>query len=184
MLNLLRVSRVNPSISAYEALNGPDNWGRYPLAPPGCKAIIYEPPAVQGTWASRGTNAWLLGPSKDHYQCNLFYVPKTWAYLILGSAELFPQHCQMLNLSPIKHLKPLTAELAGETTKAFRITKGKALLKILRTHLGDLVMPSPAPTEQRVPTAPTTSPTPHWYFKGCPTAAPSCKRGIQQQSRT
>jgi hypothetical protein len=140
-------------------MNGPYDWDRYPLVPPGCKAIIYKAPAVRGTWASRGTNAWLLGPSKDHYQCNLFYVPKTWAYCILGSAELFPQHCQVPNLSPIEHLKALTAELAGETTKESKTTKGKALLKILHTHLDDLVRPSPAPTEQRVPTAPTTSPT-------------------------
>jgi hypothetical protein len=158
-LNLLRALRVNPSISAYEALNGPYDWGRYPLAPPGCKAIIYKAPAVQGTWVLHGTNAWLLGPSKDHYQCNLFYVTKTQAYRISGSAELFPQHRQVPNLSPIEHLKALTEELAGETTKASKTTKGKALLKILRTHLDDLVRPSPAPTEQRVPTAPTTSPT-------------------------
>ncbi len=45
-LNLLRASRINPNISAYEALNGPYNWDRYPLAPPGCKAVIYEVPAV------------------------------------------------------------------------------------------------------------------------------------------
>jgi hypothetical protein len=87
------------------------------------------------------------------------YVPKTLAYCISGSAELFPQHCQVPNLSPIEHLKALTAELASETAKVSRTTKGKALLKILRTHLDDLVMPSPAPTEQRMPTAPTTSPT-------------------------
>jgi len=66
-LNLLRTSRTNPEISAYEALNGPYDWNRYPLAPPGCKAIIYEAPAVRGSWASRGTDAWYLGPSKDHY---------------------------------------------------------------------------------------------------------------------
>ena len=47
-LNLLRASRINPDISAYEALNGPNNWDRYPLAPPGCKAIIYEALAVRG----------------------------------------------------------------------------------------------------------------------------------------
>ena len=41
-LNLLRTSRINPNILAYEALNGPYNWDRYPLAPPGCKAIIYK----------------------------------------------------------------------------------------------------------------------------------------------
>ena len=66
-LNMLPTSRKNPEISAYEALNGPYDWNWYPLAPPGCKAIIYKAPAVWGSWASRGTNAWYLGPYKDHY---------------------------------------------------------------------------------------------------------------------
>jgi hypothetical protein len=35
-LNLLRASRINPGISVYEALNGPYNWDRSPLAPSGC----------------------------------------------------------------------------------------------------------------------------------------------------
>jgi hypothetical protein len=76
-LNLLQASRINPNISAYEALNRPYNWDRYPLTPPGCKAVIYEAPALCGSWASRGTDAWYLGPSADHYQCNLYYVPET-----------------------------------------------------------------------------------------------------------
>ena len=41
-LNLMRASRVDPTKSAYEILNGPYNWNRYPLAPLGCKAVIYE----------------------------------------------------------------------------------------------------------------------------------------------
>jgi len=56
-LNLIHASRNNLIILAYEALNGPCNWDRYPLVPPGCKAIIYEAPAVRGSWASRGTDA-------------------------------------------------------------------------------------------------------------------------------
>ena len=153
MLNLRRALCVNPSISAYKALSGPYDWGQYPLAPPGCKAIIYKAPTVQGSWALRGCMA---TGSIQHYQFNLFYVPETRAHPISGSAELFPQHCQVTNPSPIKHLKALTA---GKTTKASNTIKGKALLKILHTHLDKLVVPSPAPTEQRVPTAPTTSPT-------------------------
>jgi hypothetical protein len=43
-LNLMRASRINTNISAYEALRGPYNWNRFPLAPPGCKAIIYKSP--------------------------------------------------------------------------------------------------------------------------------------------
>ncbi len=56
-LNLLRALLVNPNISAYKALNGPYNWDHYPLAPPGCKAVIYEAPAIRGSCASHGTDA-------------------------------------------------------------------------------------------------------------------------------
>jgi hypothetical protein len=56
-LNLLRASQINPNVLAYEALNGPYNQDCYPLAPPGCKAVIYKAPAVCGSWASRGTDA-------------------------------------------------------------------------------------------------------------------------------
>jgi hypothetical protein len=66
-LNMLRPARINPSMSAYEAIYGPYNWNRYPLAPPGCKAVIYEAPEVRGLWASHGTDAWCVGPSLDHY---------------------------------------------------------------------------------------------------------------------
>jgi hypothetical protein len=124
-LNLLRALRSNPAISAYKALNGPYNWDWYPLAPPGCKAILYKAPVVKGSWALQSTNAWLLGPLKYHYQCNLFYVPKTWVYHILGSAELFLQHCQVPNLSPTEHLKALTDKLASRNNKCHQYPKRK-----------------------------------------------------------
>ena len=41
-LNLLRASRVDPTKSAYEVLNGPYDWNHYPLAPLGCKAAVYK----------------------------------------------------------------------------------------------------------------------------------------------
>ena len=39
-LNLMRTSQIDPTISAYEALNAPYDWNLYPLAPLGCKAVI------------------------------------------------------------------------------------------------------------------------------------------------
>ena len=83
-LNLMRASPINPKISAYEAIWGPYDWNRFPLAPPGCKAVIYESPAARGLWGSRGTDAWYLGPSRDHYRCNHYFVPETRAYRISG----------------------------------------------------------------------------------------------------
>jgi hypothetical protein len=67
-LNLLRSSRVDPSKSAYKILNGPYNWNRYPLAPLGCKAIVYEDGNTCESWAPQGVDAFYLGPEKDHYR--------------------------------------------------------------------------------------------------------------------
>jgi hypothetical protein len=64
-LNLLQELQINPAILAYEVLTRPYNQDWYPLSPPGCKAIIYKAPAVQGLWASWGTDAWYVGPSAD-----------------------------------------------------------------------------------------------------------------------
>ncbi len=90
-LNLMQASRINPEILAYKAFDGPYNWNRYPLAPLGCEAVVYEDGDNRGSWASRGIDGWYLGPSKDHYQCNLYFIPETRAYCISGSMELFPQ---------------------------------------------------------------------------------------------
>ena len=45
-LNMLRLSRLDPSKSAYKAVYGPYDWNRFPLVPPGCKAVIYESPGT------------------------------------------------------------------------------------------------------------------------------------------
>jgi hypothetical protein len=74
-INLLRCSCVHPNQSAYETLKGPYNWNRYQMAPPGTKAIIYKDSDTRAFWAPQGLDAWLIGPSKNHYRCHLYYVP-------------------------------------------------------------------------------------------------------------
>ncbi len=68
-LNMLRASRIDPTKSAYEILNGTYDWNRYPLAPLRCKAVVYKDGNTRGSWASRGVDAFYLGPAKDHYRC-------------------------------------------------------------------------------------------------------------------
>jgi hypothetical protein len=113
-LNLMHASRINLTISAYEALNGSYDWNRYPLAPLGCKAVIYEDGNTRGSWASQGVDGWYLGPSRDHYQCNIYFGPETKAYHVSGSTELFPQHCQLPSMMPHQHLRALTDKLTSE----------------------------------------------------------------------
>jgi hypothetical protein len=142
-LNLLRALHINPTISAYKALNGRYDWNQYPLAPLGCKAVIYKDGDIRGSWASRGVDGWYLSPSIDHYRCDVYYVPETRAYPVSGSTELFPQHCQLPNLTPHQHLRELMDELAVEGTKAGTTTKGHWLLTLQQTHIGDILTPPP-----------------------------------------
>jgi hypothetical protein len=89
-LNLLRALQIDQTKSAYEILNGPYDWNWYPLAPLGCKAVVYEDGDTRGSWASRGMDAFYLGPAIDHYQCDHYYIPETRAYRISGSSIVSP----------------------------------------------------------------------------------------------
>jgi hypothetical protein len=144
---------------AYKALNGPYNWDLYLIAPLGCKAVIYEAPAVQGSWALGGTDAWLLGPLAGHYHCNLYFFPETRTYQISGSAELFPQHCQVPNLSKTAHLKALTKELVMSTAKVANTRKGRAFIWKFQGDI-DAILHPPVGDKQRVDAADTNPPTP------------------------
>ena len=90
-----------------------------------------------------------MGPSADHYRCNIYYVPETRAYRISGSAELFPQHCQVSNLSNNAHLKALTKELETLTGVADKTHKGRMLIKVLGKAIKAILNP-PSMSEQRV----------------------------------
>jgi hypothetical protein len=64
-INLMRASRMNPDISAYEALNGPYNWNRNLLHPWGAKPLFtrmgitggcgHQGALMDGTWAHQRT---------------------------------------------------------------------------------------------------------------------------------
>jgi hypothetical protein len=139
----LQALHVNPSKSAYEILHGPYDWNRYPLAPLGCKAVVYKDGDTRGSWASHGVNAFYLGPAKDHYRCGNYYIPETQAYRISRSTELFPQHCQLPSMTPHQHFQALTDELTEHTAQANSTSKGWCLLKLLGTQIYSLLHPPP-----------------------------------------
>jgi hypothetical protein len=154
-INLLRRSRINPNISAYEILEGPYNWNHFPLAPLGTKAIIYNDADTWASWAPHGVNAWMLGPSKDHYQCHLYYVPEISGYCVSGSTDLFPQHCIEPMFTPFTHVKELANELK-QMLATMRCKKlNLATLKTLKEHADAYIAGNPPPQplqplEQRV----------------------------------
>ena len=110
-INLLRRSRISPTKLLYEMLEGPYVHNCYPLAPLGTRAVIYKDSDTRASWGPHGLDMWYLGPSKDHYQCHIYYVPETKGYRVSGLAELFPQHCQEPTYSPELHVRELSTEL-------------------------------------------------------------------------
>jgi hypothetical protein len=150
MLNMMRASRVDPTRSAYEVLNGPYDWNWYPLAPLGCKAVVNEDGDTRGSWASRGVHGWYLGPSKDHYRRNLYFIPEMKAYCISGSTKLFPQHSQIPCLTKHQHFCALTEELAKVVEEANVTPAGRRLIKTLQMKIKHALNPPDVQEEQRV----------------------------------
>jgi hypothetical protein len=94
------MSRINPRLSSYAALEGQFNFNKTPLAPVGTKALIFLDPNKRNTWQSHAVDAWYVGPAKQHYRNYKFFIPETKGYRITGSAKFFPAHCKMPAIEP------------------------------------------------------------------------------------
>jgi hypothetical protein len=149
-LNILCALQIDPTVSAHKILNSPYDWNRYPLAPLGCKPIVYKDGNTRGLWASRSIDGWYLGPSLDHYCCNMYYILETRAYQVLGSTKLFPQHCQLPDMTLHQHFCALTDKLIECSHPAGATAEGRRLLKLLQQRIDNILHPPPPADKQRV----------------------------------
>ena len=76
-LNLLRISRINPQLSAFSQIWGNFNFNSTPLAPAGTKLFIHENPSVRESWAPYAVKIWYLGPVLIHYRCYRVWTTET-----------------------------------------------------------------------------------------------------------
>ena len=51
ILNLLRPSRINPTLSAHAQLHGLFDFNATPFAPPGTKVIVHQNTTIRKSWA-------------------------------------------------------------------------------------------------------------------------------------
>jgi hypothetical protein len=110
-LNMVRPSRLNPRLSAYNQLWGPFNFERTPLAPPRCKVIIHERPQERGTWADHGVTGFYIGPTMHHFRNYYCYIPSTRGERVSNTVEFFPAHVEMPNTSSEDRLTQVTQDL-------------------------------------------------------------------------
>ena len=94
-LNLLRQSRINPTLSAQVQLHGQFDYNATPIAPPGTKVIAHNKPTVRTSWEPRGSDGWYVDRAKDHYRCYDIYMPKTKAVIQSDTVEFFPHNSKM-----------------------------------------------------------------------------------------
>jgi hypothetical protein len=76
-LNMLRPSRMTPTISAYAYLWGQHDYNANPYAPLGCKVESYLYPGIRETWAPHTTSGYYLRNSKEHYRCHQIFISDT-----------------------------------------------------------------------------------------------------------
>ena len=94
-LNMLRPSRLNPTLSAFTQLHGAFDFNRTPMAPPGCKVLIHEKPNQRTTFGAHGVEGWNLGRHPDGYRCYRVYVTSTRSERNPNRVEFFPQHTKV-----------------------------------------------------------------------------------------
>jgi hypothetical protein len=89
-LNLLRSSRRQPKLSAYDCLNGVFDFNRSPLAPPGTRVVVHITPEQRHNMAPHGVDGWYVGPSPEHYRCHKCYIPSTFGIRDALTVDWFP----------------------------------------------------------------------------------------------
>ena len=76
-LNMLRRSKVTPTVSAYTYLWGQHNYNANPFAPLGCKVEAHVTPSTRETWAAHTASGYYIGNAWEHYRCHEVYVSST-----------------------------------------------------------------------------------------------------------
>ena len=90
-INLLRSSRIHPSLSAHASMFGQFDYNRTPLAPPGTKIVAHLAATTRTSFGQHGKVGWYIGPSPEHYRCYRCYFPDTQQERDVLKVDFFPE---------------------------------------------------------------------------------------------
>jgi hypothetical protein len=110
-LNLLRLSRLNPSLSAHVYLNGNFDFNKTPLAPPGIKGFVHLKPDQRASFAYHGEEDWYVGPSMEHYCRVKCYLPATAQERNVDTLQFFPKAIPFPAISTEYYLKQAASDI-------------------------------------------------------------------------
>jgi hypothetical protein len=104
-MNLLRESTCNPRMSAWEEINGPLDFSKTPMAPPGMRVTVHDKPSARGSWAKHGTPAFYTGPAPDHHRCYTTHVKESGATRVTDTLAWHPHGFEMPTATPLELVK-------------------------------------------------------------------------------
>jgi hypothetical protein len=110
-LNLLRASRRQPKLSAYACLNGPFDFNKTPLAPPGTRVIVHITPDQRSNMAPHGVDGWYVGPSPKHYRCHKCHLPSTHRTRDALTVDWFPHHVPFPKVTNDEYLRQTATDM-------------------------------------------------------------------------
>jgi hypothetical protein len=147
-LNMLRPSRMTPTVSAYTYLWGQHDYNANPYAPLGCKVKAYLYPGVRETCAPHTASRYYLGDSKEHYRCHQIYISDTRHMRVCDTVFFKHKYLTMPTITPadalIKAADNLVDTISGVIPKN---SINKDLMAIYRKQALDA---SDAESAQRV----------------------------------
>ena len=120
-LNMLRRSKVTPTVSAFAYLWGQHNYNANPFTPLGCKVEAHVTPGTRETWAAHTTSGYYIGNAWEHYRCHEVYVSSTKATCVCETVFFRHKYLTMPTITPadalIKAVDNLVDVITGQLLK-------------------------------------------------------------------
>ena len=111
-LNLMRTCRSNPAISAFEAVRGPFDINKTPIAPAGTRVVVHVKPLIRASWDAHGVEGFYVGPALEHYRCYRCWIISTAAIRITDTVAWHPERLKMPGTSPLDMLTAAISDLS------------------------------------------------------------------------
>jgi hypothetical protein len=160
-LNMMRPCRLNPLLSAHEAMNGSFSFDATPLAPLGTEVLIHLKPSRRLTWGYHAAKAWYLSHATNHYRCIRVIMKDTGAERVTDTFRY--QH----HAIPVPHITAtdriiVAARRLADAIKGVQEAPSDemaAIASLRHLLLGEALPPDPTPavttatgTDSSVPT--------------------------------
>ena len=101
VVNLVRPSASQVTISAWEAMRGPFDYSQTPFLPYGMKVTCFTPPSERDAWQDHGVIAFFERPLLNHFRCYEVYVRDTQSTRKTDSIATHPPTVHLPGSSPL-----------------------------------------------------------------------------------